>query len=154
MGVSFPRTVYTGSLGEAACKPEVRPGMMTTMSTIAPQPADRPRVSVEHIEITPGVCGGRPRIAGTRIRVQDIYVWHELRGRSPDEIVNDFPQLTLAQVHAALAYYFDHRDEIRRQMAEEEALVEEARRTNPSPLREKLAKLAQRHATDDPVPPG
>ena len=29
-----------------------------------------------HIEITPGVCGGKPRIAGHRIRVQDIVVWN------------------------------------------------------------------------------
>ena len=31
----------------------------------------------EHIEITPGICGGKPRIAGHRIRVQDIVIWHE-----------------------------------------------------------------------------
>ena len=31
---------------------------------------------IEHIEMTPGVCGGRPRIAGHRIRVQDIVIWH------------------------------------------------------------------------------
>ena len=47
----------------------------------------RPRVSTEHIEITPGVCGGKPRIAGHRIRVQDIYVWHELQGQTAEEIV-------------------------------------------------------------------
>jgi uncharacterized protein (DUF433 family) len=74
--------------------------------------------AVNHIETTPGVCGGNPWIAGTRIRVEDIVVWHELQGKSPNEIVADFPQLSLADVHAALTYYFDHRDEIRRQMRE------------------------------------
>ncbi|MEO3706895.1 DUF433 domain-containing protein [Trichormus azollae] len=34
----------------------------------------------EHIEITPGICGGKPRIAGHRIRVQDIVIWHEQMG--------------------------------------------------------------------------
>lgn len=64
-----------------------------------------------HIEVTPGTCGGKPRIAGHRIRVQDIVLWTE-EGRSADEIVTDFPQLTLSDVYAALAYYHDHREAI------------------------------------------
>ena len=76
----------------------------------------------EHIEITPGVCGGKPRIAGTRIRVQDVVVWTE-QGRSPDEIVTGYPHLTLADVYAALAYYHDHRAEIDRQMRESDEFV-------------------------------
>jgi uncharacterized protein (DUF433 family) len=67
---------------------------------------------VKHIEKTPGVCGGRACIAGHRIRVQDIVAWHERRGYSPDEIVDLFPGITLADVYAALAYYFDNRQEI------------------------------------------
>ena len=98
------------------------------MST--PSTEVRSRVSSEHIEITPDVCGGKPCIAGHRIRVQDIYVWHELQGQTPEEIVADFPQLTLGDVHAALAYYWDHKDEMHRRMAEDEALVEELRRKN------------------------
>jgi uncharacterized protein (DUF433 family) len=65
-----------------------------------------------HITKTPGVCGGRACIAGHRVRVLDIVVWHERRGYSPDEIVDLFPGITLADVYAALAYYFDNRDEI------------------------------------------
>ncbi|HWE35509.1 MAG TPA: DUF433 domain-containing protein [Isosphaeraceae bacterium] len=65
-----------------------------------------------HITKTPGICGGRACIAGHRIRVQDIVVWHERRGYSPDEIVDMFPGLTLADVFAALSYYFDNRQEI------------------------------------------
>ena len=64
-----------------------------------------------HIEITPGICGGKPRIAGHRIRVQDIVLWTE-EGRSADEIVADFPQLSLGDVYAALTYYHDHRQQI------------------------------------------
>ena len=75
-----------------------------------------------HIESTPGTCGGKPRIAGTRIRVQDVVVWTE-QGQSLDEIVTDFPHLTLADVHAALAYYHDHREEIDRQMRDADEFV-------------------------------
>lgn len=49
----------------------------------------------EHIEITPGVCGGKPRIAGHRIKVQDIAIWHEKLGLSPDEIVSNYPTIDL-----------------------------------------------------------
>lgn len=81
-----------------------------------------------HIEITPGVCGGKPRIAGTRIRVLDIVVFYEHHGLSPDQIVSGYPHISLADVHAALAYYHDHRDEINRQMRSEEEFVEAMRR--------------------------
>lgn len=69
-------------------------------------------VLTQHIEITPGVFGGKPHIAGHRIRVMDIVAWHEKRGLSPDEIVTLYPSITLADVHAVLVYYFDHREEI------------------------------------------
>ena len=72
-----------------------------------------------HIEITPGTCSGKPRIAGHRIRVQDIVLWTE-EGRSADEIVADFPQLSLADVYAALAYYHDHREQIDKDIREDE----------------------------------
>jgi uncharacterized protein (DUF433 family) len=48
----------------------------------------------EHIEITPGVCGGKPRIAGHRIKVQDIVIWYEEMGMSPDEILYHYPSIT------------------------------------------------------------
>jgi uncharacterized protein (DUF433 family) len=54
----------------------------------------------EHIEITPGICGGKPRIAGHRIRVQDIVIWHEQMGMSPDEILYHYPSITLSDVYA------------------------------------------------------
>ena len=66
----------------------------------------------QHIAKTPGICGGRACITGHRIRVLDVVLWHEKRGYSPDEIVDMFPGITLADVYAALTYYFDHRDEI------------------------------------------
>lgn len=92
------------------------------------------------IQSSPEVCGGKACIAGTRIRVQDIYVRHELNGQSADEIVSQFPQLTMADVYAALSYYWDHRGEIQRQMADAESIVAELKSRSPSALREKLAK--------------
>jgi uncharacterized protein (DUF433 family) len=82
----------------------------------------QPTAEKRHIELTPGVCGGRARIAAHRIRVQDVVLWTE-QGRSPDEIVAEFPQLSLADVYAALAYYHDHREEIDRQIREDDELV-------------------------------
>ncbi len=91
------------------------------------------------IESQPGICGGQPCIAGTRIRVQDVYVWHELQGQTADQIVSRFPQLTMADVYAALAYYWDHRDQIQREMQAESDLVTRIRQQSVSPLEEKLA---------------
>jgi len=92
----------------------------------------------DRITRTPGVCGGRACIAGHRVRVLDIIVWHEHQGMTPDEIVSEVPSLTLADVHAALAYYFDHMEEIREEMRAERAHIEEARRNHPSLVRARL----------------
>lgn len=91
-----------------------------------------------HIEVTPGICGGRPRLAGHRIRVQDIVVFYDRMGMSADEIVSRYPQLSRSGVYAALAYYHDHQDEIDHQMEADEKLVEEMRRLYPSKLPPKL----------------
>ena len=82
-----------------------------------------PTLEKNHIENRPDKCGGKPCIRGTRIRVQDIYVWHDLRGFSPDQIVDEFPELSLADVHAALTYFWDHQDEIRQQMRDDDEFV-------------------------------
>lgn len=76
-----------------------------------------------HIEITPGVRGGKPRVAGTRICVSDVVIWTE-QGQSAEEIVTDFIQLTLADVYAALAYYHDHRETIDQQIRDTETFAE------------------------------
>jgi uncharacterized protein (DUF433 family) len=96
----------------------------------------------EHIEIVEGAGGPKPRIAGSRIRVVDVMIWHEKLGMSAEEIVQEYPQLTLADVYAALAYYWDHRDEIERRMAADAAFEEECRRLYPSALQEKLRQRA------------
>src|SRR3954452_314123 len=79
----------------------------------------------EHIVRTPGTCWGKPRIAGTRIKVEQVVLWHERQGMSPTQIVATWPHLTLADVHAALAYDHDHREEIEVDLADGERLFEE-----------------------------
>ena len=96
-----------------------------------------PIVEKRHIEVTPGVCGGRARIAGHRIRAQDVVLWTE-QGQSPDRIVADFPQLSLADVYAALAYYHDHREEIDRQIREDDEFVAEMKARSGPGLLERL----------------
>jgi len=80
--------------------------------------------STNHIEITPGTCSGQPRVTGTRIRVQNIVLWTE-QGETPDEIVAAYPQLSLADVHAALAFYHDNREEMDRLIQSDAELLAE-----------------------------
>ena len=72
------------------------------------------------------VCGGRMRIAGTRVTVNQVAALYN-RGEPPEEIATHFPQLHLAQVYAALAHYHAHRDEIEAELAAEQAEFEQLR---------------------------
>jgi len=92
-----------------------------------------------HIVTTPGTLGGRPRIAGRRIAVEHVAVWHEHLGKTVDEICAEY-NLSLSEVHAALAYYYDHRAEIERSIDEGEAIVEALRERSPSKLARHLAE--------------
>jgi uncharacterized protein (DUF433 family) len=85
-----------------------------------------------HIVKTPGICGGKACINGHRIRVMDIVVWHEMRNYAAEEIIAMFPGITLADVYAALTYYFDNREEIEADFAENEALAKELLKEYPS----------------------
>lgn len=99
----------------------------------------------KHIELRRTRSGEvKPYIAGTRISVELIYVLRELRGMTPDEIVVGYPHLTLGQVHAALAYFFDHLQEIRDALRRSEEFVEQMKqKTGPGPLQTKLARLGK-----------
>jgi uncharacterized protein (DUF433 family) len=123
---------------------------MEPPSTQTPTPhAETGHVPViaEQIGIRPGYCGGEPHILGHRVKVRHVAVWHEQGDMSPAAIVAAHPTLTLSQVHAALAYYYDHREEIQAAIAAEDKLIEELKaRSGPSPPQQ---KLGQRNATDD-----
>ncbi len=92
----------------------------------------------EHIARRPDVFNGKPHIAGHRIRVLDIVVWHEKRGLSPDEILELYPGLTLGDVYAALAYYFDHREAIEAEWQREAETLTRLKPRYPAKLQAKL----------------
>jgi len=94
-------------------------------------------VLTQHIEITPGVARGKPRIAGHRITVQNIVIWHERIGMDADEIATTYG-LELADVYAALAYYYDHRAEIDNAIRADESFIAELRKRTPSRLKERI----------------
>ncbi|MEG3843971.1 DUF433 domain-containing protein [Microcoleus sp. herbarium14] len=60
---------------------------------------------------TPGTCGGRPRIAGTRMSIRSIAIDYKA-GMTPEKLAEEFPHLTLAQIYAGLAYYYANKDEV------------------------------------------
>ena len=95
-------------------------------------------VSREHIHFVEGARGPKPCIVGTRIRVVDVLGWYRDRGWSAAKIVEEFPQLTQADVYAALTYYWDHKDELDRKMADDVAYVAEMMRLYPGRLQERL----------------
>lgn len=90
-------------------------------------------VTAAHITQTPGVCGGEPCIAGRRIKVRNVYVWYELMGMSDDEIAEQH-DLSLTQIHAALAYAYEHLSDMRAAMHAEDEFIETLFRDQPSKL--------------------
>lgn len=89
------------------------------------------------IEINQDVVGGKPRIAGRRISVEDIVVWHEWMGLSADQIASEY-SLSLAEIYAALTYYHDNRRKIDRSIKDGEKFVEALRRQYPSKVTRKI----------------
>ena len=90
-----------------------------------------------YIVCTPGVVGGEPRIAGHRIRVRDIVAARDLGGLTPEEIAASvYPELTLAEVYSALAYYEDHHDEIGGARRRESQFVKRFLKTHPQLVRD------------------
>ena len=82
---------------------------------------------------------GVPRIADTTMKVVELVTAQTAYGWSPEELHFQFPHLTLGQIHSALAYYWDHRDELDRDIARRLATVEDQqRRMAPAPLRARL----------------
>lgn len=90
--------------------------------------ATAPKLVYAHITKDPEVCGGKACLDNTRIRVMDIVALQQ-EGKRPEEMLQVFAvPLTLAQAHAALAYYYDHREEIEASFAEDDRWEEEHER--------------------------
>ena len=71
-----------------------------------------------------GICGGQPRIVDTRLKVQLIALEYDRLGWTPDQICDAHPGITLAQVHAAISYYYDHKEDIDRTIREDQEFAE------------------------------
>src|SRR5271163_2741671 len=80
------------------------------------------------IDRDPSIRGGRPKVAGTGLTVRRIVGWYKM-GMSPEEIALEYPHLTLAQVHASLAYYHANQQEIEDDIAQEETETAEWERS-------------------------
>lgn len=85
--------------------------------------------SIDLITTNPKVRGGRPCITGTGLRVIDVVMASLFHNRTPGEIAADY-EIGLAHVHAALAYYYQHREaidqDLREQVAKAQALKEKS----------------------------
>ena len=100
-------------------------------------------LSYPHIVKPPGEPARLERQPRTRVAM--IVLDYQHRGWSAEEIVRQYPYLTLAEVHVALAYYHDHEAEIDQEIAEEWAVAEKARREAPaSPVVARLKALKGR----------
>lgn len=75
-----------------------------------------------HIVSESQICGGSPHITGTRMTVRAVVIGVLIHGQSPEELLTHHPHLSLAGIYDALSYYYDHRDEIDREIADHEAL--------------------------------
>ena len=91
--------------------------------------------SYEHIVLNEGRV---PLIANTTMKVVELVLDHVAYGWSPEELHFQHPHLTMGQIHSALAYYWDHRDEIEAQIAAERAMVDELQANAPSLIDQKL----------------
>jgi uncharacterized protein (DUF433 family) len=126
---------------------------MEPTATQTSEPQKEPTLPVirEHIVSTPDTCGGKPRIAGSRIQVKHIAVMHERQGMTPEEIVSEYPHLTLSDIYAALTYYHDHGEEINADIKAEHDWYEEMKAKHPSRLQERL-KARTANASHDSLP--
>ena len=90
-----------------------------------------------HIVTNLNIRGGKPHIAGHRITVADIVIWHEMKGLLADEIATQH-NISLVNVYAALAYYFDNQHLIEISMNDSERFIDILKEQNPSKLKLKL----------------
>ena len=91
------------------------------------------------------IRGGQAIISSTGIRVLDIAIRYEIMGMSPEDIIVAFPHLTLSQVHDALSYYYEHKNEIDKMWKASLKEVQRSKRSHPSILEKKIDKIKNLH---------
>ena len=79
-----------------------------------------PNIQSTYITQDEGICGGKPRIAGTRMKVQHIVIEYFDLGWNVKQICEAHPHITPAQVHSALSFYYDHQSEIDQNIKDDE----------------------------------
>lgn len=94
-----------------------------------------------YITVNKKIRGSEPVISGTGIRVMDIAIRHEVMGMSPDEIMAALPHLNLSQVHDALSYYYEHKNEIDKRWRDAIKDAESLKKTYPSLLEKRIGKI-------------
>ncbi|MBL1135703.1 MAG: DUF433 domain-containing protein [Chloroflexi bacterium] len=100
------------------------------------------------IESTPDVLGGKPRIAGTRIRVQDIVGYHLLGGWSVEQVAEEL-DITPAQIYATLSHYYSHHDEIDRDIEASKSVDPDLLQAYESRRAKVTAKLEAKQNSSD-----
>ena len=98
-------------------------------------------VDYAHIVRTSGVRGGKARIDGTRICVVDVAIAYQ-QGHKPEEIQTYFSSrpLTLAEVMSALAYHYDHPEELEEYLVREDEAEKEYDARRAESLRQRPAE--------------
>ncbi len=98
-------------------------------------------ISREYIAIDPNYCFGKPRLAGTRMPVAAIAEMYLEMGESIEDIARKY-DLSLAAVHGAMVYYYEHQEELDLHNLETEKIVEAMKRNTPaSKFQEKWRKI-------------
>ena len=94
-----------------------------------------------YIAVNKKIRSGEPVVSGTGIRVLDIAIRYEVMGMLPEDIIVALPHLNLSQVHDALSYYYEHKNEIDKKWKETIKKTEALKGTHPSILEKKIGRI-------------
>ena len=88
-----------------------------------------------YISIDPRIAGGQPVIRGTRMKVMDIAIKYEFMGLSADRIIDEYPHLKLEQIHDALSYYYENKNDFDKKYREDQSFLTQLKKKHPSKLK-------------------
>jgi uncharacterized protein (DUF433 family) len=88
-----------------------------------------------YISIDPRIAGGQPVIRGTRMKVMDIAIKYEFMGLSADRIIDEYPHLKLEQIHDALSYYYENKNDFDKKYQEDQSFLTQLKKKHPSKLK-------------------
>ncbi|MCL5995978.1 MAG: DUF433 domain-containing protein [Chloroflexi bacterium] len=130
MAKTITQSRKTGKHSSRSSSSKITPRTSPRASRVTTPVYDR------HIEVSQDVRGGKPRVAGRRIAVEDIVTMHLYHGQSIQHIIDSY-NLAPVQVYAALTYYYDHRAEIDQSLADGVTRYESEKAARPSLLTQK-----------------